>query len=426
MKLSSQHINQRWVWFFTVFIFFFNAFLLPEGMTYTLLLTPVWAWLLYRQKKLSTAILACLPLAGYAIIQSLQGVNLYYYLVSSAMIISLIIFLTLGYEVVNHPGIKWDPIFRDIALLNFLFVLLSLPLLFLPSLRHIAWYLVPISPNIPVIPRLKLFTLEASHYSFWLVPVLTYFYSKVLFLKSGKSVVLAFILTIPLLLSFSIGVIGGLLISFIPVLILYFRNIFPVSGQRVLFFISLGALPLLILLAYHFYPDNALFARIRNIFKGDDTSARGRTYEAFILAHKIAAQKSLLWGVGPGQLKLIGRETVIRFYGFTNPPAVVRLPNASAETLAYFGYTGLIGRLLMELLLFFKTRVIANPYRLWLFAFIFIYQFTGSYITNAAEYIVWLFAFSSAFPQFDKEVRKNVLLYENQQYKKAYANSLLP
>ncbi|HEY6083006.1 MAG TPA: hypothetical protein VIU45_06080, partial [Chitinophagaceae bacterium] len=290
----------------------------------------------------------------------------------------------------------------------------------------IAWYLVPISPNIPVIPRLKLFTLEASHYSFWLVPLLIYFYSKVLFEKSRKSYVLAFILTISLLLSFSIGVIGGLLISFIPVLILYFRNIFPVSGQRVLFFISLGALPLLILLAYHFYPDNALFARIRNIFKGDDTSARGRTYEAFILAHKIAAQKSLLWGVGPGQLKLIGRETVIRFYGFANPPAVVRLPNASAETLAYFGYTGLVGRLLIELLLFFKTRVMENPYRLWLFAFVFIYQFTGSYITNLAEYLVWLLAFSSAFPQFDKEPWKNALLYENKQYKKVYTNSQQP
>lgn len=413
MKLSSPYINQQWVWLFTLLIFFFNAFLLPEGLTYTLLLTPVWVWLLYLQKKLLTTVLACLPLALYAVIQVWQGVNLFYYLLSSAMIISLIIFLTLCYYVIHRPQIEWDPIFRDIALLNSLFTILSLPLLFLPSLKQVVWYLVPISSNIPVIPRLKLFTLEASHYSFWLAPVLIYFYSKTIFLKSRKSFALALILTIPLLLSFSLGVTGCLLISCIPVLILYFRNIFPGTEQRILFFIGLAALPLLILLTYHLYPNNVLFTRIKNIFKGDDTSGRGRTYEAFILAHKIAAQKSLLWGVGPGQLKLIGRDIIIRFYGYTHPPPVVRLPNASAETLAYFGYTGLIGRLLAELFLFFKTKVISNPYRLWLFLFVFIYQFTGSYITNVAEYLVWLMAFSFAFPQFDKDSLKNHPLYNN-------------
>ena len=37
------------------------------------------------------------------------------------------------------------------------------------------------SENIAVIPRLKLFTYEASHYSYLLAPVVIYFYAKALF-----------------------------------------------------------------------------------------------------------------------------------------------------------------------------------------------------------------------------------------------------
>jgi hypothetical protein len=36
-----------------------------------------------------------------------------------------------------------------------------------------------------------------------------------------------------------------------------------------------------------------------------------------------------------------------------------------------------------------------------LFIFIFVYQFTGSFITNLAEYVIWILAFTNAFPQFD-------------------------
>jgi hypothetical protein len=43
----------------------------------------------------------------------------------------------------------------------------------------------------------------------------------------------------------------------------------------------------------------------------------------------------------------------------------------------------------------------------------FIYQFTGSYIYNIAEYAIWLLAFNNVFEEFDKPkivLRKN---YEN-------------
>jgi hypothetical protein len=196
------------------------------------------------------------------------------------------------------------------------------------------------------------------------------------------------------------GVITALIITGIIIILVHFDRVFSSPAKKraiyALVLLSVAALAI----AYYKFPDNPLFARISNIINGDDTSARGRTYEAFILAHKIAAQKSLLWGIGPGQLKLIGREIIINYYSYNNMLGAVRIPNASAETIAYFGYIGLSIRILLEVVLFFYTRLYQNPYRLWLFLFVFIYQFTGSYITNAGEYLVWLLAFAPVFPDF--------------------------
>jgi hypothetical protein len=32
----------------------------------------------------------------------------------------------------------------------------------------------------------------------------------------------------------------------------------------------------------------------------------------------------------------------------------------------------------------------------------FIYQFTGSFMTNIAEYVIWVLAYTPAFREFDK------------------------
>jgi hypothetical protein len=71
------------------------------------------------------------------------------------------------------------------------------------------------------------------------------------------------------------------------------------------------------------------------------------------------------------------------------------------ETLAIFGLAGVVLRLFLEFFLFFKTRVYSNYYRLALFIFVFIYQFTGSFITNIVEYVIWILAFSTVLNQFN-------------------------
>jgi len=345
------------------------------------------------------------------------GVDIKYYLISLAMVIGLITFLLVFQKAVNSPLVHWDLIFRDIAVLNFFFALMSLLFLYSCVLKPVTWYLVPITPDIPVVPRLKLFASEASHYSFWLAPIALYFYSRKLFFKTKGSWFTLAIVTIPLILSFSLGVIASILIGFIILLIVYFRQIMAFRGNRKLFIsialIFIGA----VLFAWYRYPNNVLFLRLHDIMNGKDTSARGRTYEAFILARKIIAQKNEWFGIGLGQLKLIGRSIIVQYYSYSNIPAVIRIPNATAETLVYFGYTGVVLRFLIEIFCFFRTKVYQNPYRFWLFLFVFIYQFTGSYITNAAEYIVWILAFSNVFPEFNRGQIKELIPQETSKNK---------
>jgi hypothetical protein len=80
---------------------------------------------------------------------------------------------------------------------------------------------------------------------------------------------------------------------------------------------------------------------------------------------------------------------------------VVRIPNAVAETMAIFGIFGIAIRFSLIFYFFIKTKVLENYYRTLLFVFVFVYQFTGSYITNIVEYVIWVIAFSTVFKQFD-------------------------
>jgi len=217
-------------------------------------------------------------------------------------------------------------------------------------------------------------------------------------------------LFLPYLLSFSIGVISAVFIAIIITYMLYFKRL--TSKKRVLNIISFCAVAFFFLLAILiiFFPDNPFFVRIDNIFSGTDSSGRGRTFEAFILADKMLAEKSYMWGIGLGQVKIVGTEIIRDYYLYPVDYTVFAIPNAAAETLAIFGWLGLSLRIVIEIFLFFHTKVWKNYYRLLLFLFVFLYQFTGSFITNIAEYVIWILAFTNVFPQFDVKERVKKLL----------------
>ena len=144
---------------------------------------------------------------------------------------------------------------------------------------------------------------------------------------------------------------------------------------------------------------------------GKDTSGNGRTFEAFMLAMKMLDLKSHAWGIGAGQVKILGADIIRSYYLYDLDYNNIAIPNAAAETLAIFGWIGLSLRVLIELFLFFYTKVWTNYFRLLLFIFIFIYQFTGSFVTNIAEYVIWILAFTNLFAEFNVETKRRVKNY---------------
>jgi hypothetical protein len=259
-----------------------------------------------------------------------------------------------------------------------------------------------------VIPRLKMFTYEASYYSLLLVPIV--FYCIWNFLLNSLAIYKwqLLLVILPLLFSFSLGVLTGIFITIFLVLILCFKNVFSNKRMWLIILLSIAVIFISMVLLFKFFPNNALLVRLRNIPTGKDTSARGRTYEAFDLAYLIAKQKSVWFGVGLGQIKDMGRNTIVQYYQYTKIPDVIRIPNSVAETFAIYGFVGIILKFGIIFFMFFKTRVFSNYYRLSLFIFIFIYQFTGSFIFNIVEYLIWIFAFSNILPIFNKVSKSSV------------------
>lgn len=385
---------------FACIYFFCNSLFLPEGLLYTTFLTPLFFYEVVKQKRLTPLLLFWVYITLFMAIHFVLGVNDLFY------IRSYILFITIGIFCVWFIGFcanvqSPEKIFITILYIN----VLLLPFAFLSLQFNIAkeyfWYLVPINPGIPVIPRLQMFTYEASFYSLLLTPIAFFAIWNFLFFKKRINTLHILLVILLLALSFSLGVITGIIISFVLVLLF---NAGSLKAQKRTIIIGVAGFIFLLtafLILYFYFPDNPLIVRIKGIPDGRDTSARGRTYEAFDLAYRIAKQKSIWFGVGLGQIKEIGRTIIIQYYYYTKMPDTVRIPNATAELLAVYGIVGVIVKFALIIYFFFKTRVYQNYYRLSLFLFIFIYQLTGSFLFNLAEYVIWILSFSPVFPQFN-------------------------
>jgi hypothetical protein len=406
MEAGLRDRKTRWVAPAVLFLIFFNTFLLPQGLSFTVLLTPVWIFLLHKENRLSHLKPLLIAVVLYTTIHLYLGAELLYYTISTTLLFCIATFCIWLRPYLADGFLDYQYLMRRTVQVNFLFTLLSLPFLFILPLKPLVWYTMSMSDSIRVLPRLKLFTYEASHYGYLIAPLFIFYCSKTLFEAGTKSPAAMFMTTIPLLLSLSFGVFACLIISGCIISCIFFSTIFDTSRKRQTLLLSITAFVLLGLLLYVFFPQNILYVRLHNFFTGRDTSGRGRTYESFILAHKIIAEKSFLWGIGPGQIKELGRSIIIQYYHYSRIPDTIRIPNACAETIACFGYMGFALRLSIQAWLFFATRVYSSPSRLWLFLFLFIFQFSGSYLTNTTEYVFWLLACSPAFDIMPVPIRR--------------------
>jgi hypothetical protein len=387
---------------FVVIYFFFNSVVLPFGLTYTTLLAPLfYVWILLKRKK-EVVLPFLVIMSPFLLIHIIVvGVDIKSYLISFINLLLVYISCQAVYTFLLECR-NFEKIFRRILILNFVFCLVAVPFYF-TSYYNVLWTDQDIGANVGHFRRLKLLTYEPSYYAFLFTPFFFYFLLQYCFQQnriSGKW--LLPMLFVPYVLSFSIGVIASALIAGTVVWISYFSRLTKkIRIVNTLVYAGAG-LASTILVLILFFRQNPVFKRIKNILSGDDSSGNGRIKDAFILADKLIHQKNEWWGVGIGQIKIMGEATIRNYYMYYTDN-VVAIPNAVAETLAIFGWVGVSLRISIEIFLFFFTRVWANYYRLLLFLFVFIYQFTGSFITNIAEYLVWIFAFTRAFHQFDIE-----------------------
>lgn len=380
--------------------FFLNIVGLPFGLTYMALLAPFfYVWILLRRKTeiLLPFLVFLIPfvIAHYGFV----GVSVKEYMITVLNMTAIYVFAQAVYTWLKLDNDK-ERIFRIILFVNIFLCVVALLFYFLPQ-RDIFWIQQNLTKSITNFWRLKMFTYEASYYALVFTPVFLFFLVQyILCLNSISSGRLLLMLFIPFVLSFSTGVISCLLGAGFLTFVFHFRSL--VRKRRIVNAYITGGVVLFVSIAmlFFFFRDNVLFIRLQNIIDGKDTSAMGRTTNAFELAKRILDDGNALWGIGPGQLKLRGDDIIKSYYLYVDP-APVAIPNAAAETLALFGWIGFSLRIGIEFLFFFITKPWKNYYRLILFFFIFLYQFTGSYITNPAEYVLWVFAFTPAFPAFN-------------------------
>jgi hypothetical protein len=385
---------------FAFIYFFVNSVALPFGLTYTALLAPVfYAWILLKRKK-DVILPFLLLIFPFIIIHvTIVEVDEPVYFVSLLNLLLVYIFCQAVYTFLLYCQ-DVEKVLKWILIVNFILCLVAIPVYFTESFG-LLWDEQVVKGGVGSMRRLKLFTYEPSYYALLFTPVFLFFLLQFLFRQNKiPSALLLIMLFLPYVLSFSIGVIAALVISGLITWVIYFFKL--TRKRRVLNSLVYTGVSLasLVVVSVLFFRHNQVFLRVTNIFKGRDTSGRGRTNEAFILARKMLDEKNDVWGIGLGQIKLVGNN-IIRNYYLYMQEITVTIPNVTAETWTVFGAAGLFIRFGLEIFLFFYTRVWTNYYRLLLFFFMFIYQFTGSFITNIAEYVIWILAFTNVFAQFD-------------------------
>jgi hypothetical protein len=408
MFTPANHINKYLP--AAVLYFFLNGFLLPVGLLYTTLLTPLLLVWVARYRHIRPMLLYLLVLVPFIAAHRALGVDWTYYGYSLALSFTVLVFGLAFSQYITFCG-SLREIFQSILLINAFMIVIALLALPVPGLREFFWYNKALSRGIEGIERLKMFTYEPSYYSIMLAPIAIYYLLKAIRNELPQRATYLALVLIPLSLSLSFGVIFGIALSLLLLLII--RGGGQLRRYGVLRRVAGWALLLLAVAVVGFltFPDNFIIRRLDNILAGRDSSFRGRTLDSFILSLDIVRKKSLWWGTGFGQFKLLGLDRFREFYNsnkYTLHDVVI--PNSIGDLLGTLGLLGVAVKLFLEGYFFLRTKVFRNDYRLTLFLFIFVYQFTGSFISNVAEYAIWILAFkSNLFPEFQQSSHESTV-----------------
>lgn len=376
---------------FVFVYFFFNSLFLPMGLLYTTALSPLlYLWLL-RQKERWIVTRLLLLLAPFIFFQLRNGAQAKEYAVSLALTVAVYISAYAIYVFVNWTQ-RLDDILQRLVAVNFWLAMVGAFLYFTPWSEAMWRRPEEVSEGIRLV-RFQMFTYEPSYYCTLLAPLVLWTFFKFAQRPEPRNLALLLMTVIPLMMSYSLGAISALVVAIAVVHVWHLRSVIRRH------YMVVGAPLAAAVAAFVLSSSNTFATRIENFVSGKDSSGTVRTVLSYALAYYIALQRSLWWGVGFGQIKILGADLTEQFFGGGNG----RLPCAIAETMAQFGFVGLAVRLGLEVFFFYRARVWKNYFRLALFVYIFVYQFTGSYMTNIAEYVIWILAFSPVFQEFAVE-----------------------
>lgn len=388
-KNKLFHIN-KYIPIFIIY-FFFNSAGLPHGLLITTLLTPFFYLESIKYKKLLVSKFIFF-LSPWLMIHAYYGVIWFTYLRSLVLFFSVYIFIVYFYlllqKINNH-----DEIFEKIIIYNFIATIICV-LLYFTNFWNLVFSSNVLSASFDEVRRLKMLTYEPSYYSTLCVPFFFYAFWNYNMYSSIKSLFILFAISVPLIISFSIGVITCIITSLMIVILIKYKK--SLSYKKICIFMA-GS----IVIISFFIVDNPFIIRINDLIEGNDTSGTARTVLSLLAAIELLYSKSILFGVGFGQEKIIA-SAIFNYGDFWIEEGIhFRLFSTISSVLVILGFFGLVFWLCCQIYLFIKKDVYYNCYRLSLFIFIFIYQFTGSFMTNIAEYVIWVIAFSNIFNKYD-------------------------
>ena len=373
----------------SIVYFFFNSTFLPHGLLWTTVLSPLlYLWLLSVGQK--WVLLKYFSIFGPLLIfQILLSSVADPISLARSFVLCILIYLTVyAFSVFCFRSKEHavQQIFNILILLNFVFCSFAV-VTHQVGLFDSLW-------SEELRPRLRLLVYEPSYYGTLMVPLVAFTLFRV-YLRSSFQRICVFLLSIvPFVVCMSVGTTVGLICALGFVVLLNLKHFLFRKSTLFLFVLLL----LVIVLSLQF--DNIITFRLLGFLRGEDSSGSVRTTQSYLVAYQIAEKTSFLFGSGFGQSKVHAAEFFDEWWKGLD---FSELGNVVAGTFAEHGLYGLILRFSLELYLYFKMKVGSDYYRSTLFWFAFLYQFTGSYLTNVAEYVIWTLAFVPVFSQFTTE-----------------------
>jgi hypothetical protein len=282
-----------------------------------------------------------------------------------------------------------DRLFDQLIFINFfvaLFALVTLP----TPLRAVLWHDDSnVLAGVSSVSRLSLLNTEPSVYAELMLPLMVFAILRLLRHGVTRNVLYLLMIGVPFLLCQSFGGFSMCAAGVGVSLLVGYRKI--LRRPRNLALMAILVVALIVLLV----TSNPISQRVTQVLSGGDSSVESRTTLSFLVAYTLASAKSLWWGVGIGQAKLLDVSDL--GVGFT----VGIIPNAIAGIFAELGIIGVLACFTVQIYLFFRTKVWGNSFRLAMFVVAFITQVTGSYTTDVQQYMLWCFAFFPFFPALD-------------------------